>query len=156
MTTLVTQRSLSELKGEAVISAPVRTYFQQRLFNNMHQLLLGLVAFEKATGDFSKRRLAKRIEKKPEQVTRWLSYPGNMTLETMSDLVLGMGCELEFGVRRFSSTHEEMIRSNDNIIVGDFKILSKKVTDKVLNQKSVSFFNSGANTKTFITRIEGM
>lgn len=39
---------------------------------------------------FTKARLARRIGKSPEQVIRWLGAPGNWTLDTASDLFVGM------------------------------------------------------------------
>ena len=39
--------------------------------------------------------MARRIHKRPEQITRLLGAPGNWTLDTVSDLLLGMGFEPE-------------------------------------------------------------
>jgi ribosome-binding protein aMBF1 (putative translation factor) len=39
----------------------------------------------------SKAELAKRLGKRPEQITRWLSSPCNLELETLSDLALALG-----------------------------------------------------------------
>jgi hypothetical protein len=44
---------------------------------------------------FTKAHLARRIGKTPEQVIRWLGAPGNWTLDTASDLMVGMGTVLE-------------------------------------------------------------
>jgi len=38
----------------------------------------------------SRAELARRIKKKPEQITRWLNTPGNLSLSTLSDLLLGI------------------------------------------------------------------
>lgn len=44
-------------------------------------------------------QLASRIGKRADQVSRWLSNPGNLTLDTISDLLLGLsGGELKMGV----------------------------------------------------------
>jgi hypothetical protein len=43
----------------------------------------------------NKAKLARRLDKRPEQITRWLSEPGNLTFDTLSDLLLGLsGAEL--------------------------------------------------------------
>jgi hypothetical protein len=43
--------------------------------------------------------LARRLGKKPEQITRWLGAPGNWTLETLSNLLVAMGYEPQFSAQ---------------------------------------------------------
>jgi hypothetical protein len=50
----------------------------------------------------TKAELARRIGRKPEQITRWLGSSGNWTLDTISDLLLGMGLELGLSINSFS------------------------------------------------------
>jgi transcriptional regulator with XRE-family HTH domain len=54
--------------------------------NKAHSLCLELF---KESG-FSKADLAKMLGKKPEQITRWLAGPGNITLDTLSDLIFAL------------------------------------------------------------------
>ena len=61
-------------------------YFQARLKNRLHQLVLR--EFEKS--GLSRAELARRIRKDPPQITRWFNAPGNLRLETLSDLLLGI------------------------------------------------------------------
>lgn len=51
--------------------------------NKAHSFLLD--AFKES--DLSKTEVAKMLGKKPEQITRWLGGPGNLTLDTLSDLI---------------------------------------------------------------------
>jgi plasmid maintenance system antidote protein VapI len=63
--------------------------------NKAHSQCLEL--FEKS--GLTKADLAKMLGKKPEQITRWLAGPGNITLDTLSDLVFALSGEffvLEF------------------------------------------------------------
>jgi hypothetical protein len=56
-----------------------------------------LKAFENqvATSNLKQNELAQRIRKGPDQINRWLGAPGNWTLDTISDLLLGIGVDLD-------------------------------------------------------------
>ena len=60
--------------------------------------LMQLFLDEKKLG-FTRADLARRLGKRPEQVTRWLAGPGNLKIDTLSDLLLAMGHELVIEVR---------------------------------------------------------
>lgn len=86
---------LSEVLGSDPIAAGKVAYFRGRLSNELHQAVLNrFMQLERESG-FSRADLGRRIGRKPEQITRWLGSPGNWTLETLSDMTLAMGCELE-------------------------------------------------------------
>ena len=86
---------LSDVTSGEQIPAGKLAYFQARLSNLLHEAVLTqFTKLEKDKG-FTRADLARRIGRKPEQVTRWFGSPGNWTLETVSDLLLAMGCELE-------------------------------------------------------------
>ncbi len=95
MTSSATQDYLSEVLSGSRIPANKLAYFQTRLSGNIHQAILKTFGLLERQGDFTRRDLASRIGRKPEQITRWLSYPGNLTLGTVSDIFIGMGYELE-------------------------------------------------------------
>jgi transcriptional regulator with XRE-family HTH domain len=79
------------------IPAPKRAYFQQRLRNRFFELLLSKFAEQQARG-LTKAKLARRIGKTPEVVNRWLGAPSNLTIDSLSDLLLGISAEeLEMG-----------------------------------------------------------
>lgn len=85
---------LSDVLGTEPIPKGKLAYFQARLSNTLHELVLKrFMELENESG-FTRADLARRIGRKPEQVTRWLGSPGNWTLETVSDLLTGMGCEI--------------------------------------------------------------
>lgn len=68
------------------------------------------------SSDMTKTEIATMLGKKPEQVSRWLGGPGNMTLDTLSDLIFAIKGNFikiedidEFGRRRKNSQHPEVV-----------------------------------------------
>jgi DNA-binding phage protein len=94
MTSSATQDFLHEIVSGGSIPDAKLAYFGATLCNLFHQAML--IEFEKAEKNgLTKRELARRIGKKPEQITRWLSYPGNLTLDTIAEILVGMGIQVE-------------------------------------------------------------
>lgn len=63
-----------------------REYFRNLVFQEI------LLAFEEASASgLTKAELARRLKRGPEQITRWLSSPGNLEVDTVSDLFVAMG-----------------------------------------------------------------
>ena len=69
------------------------SYFGERYRNRLHAEVLKLFHKECQKRGLTKADLARRLNKRPEQITRWLSAPGNWTLDTVSELMLAMGYE---------------------------------------------------------------
>jgi hypothetical protein len=85
--------SLREIADGEKIPIATRLFFRERFRIKLHQLLLRqFVLWERETR-LTRRALAQRISKRPEVVTRCLGAPSNLTLDTVSDLLLGMGLE---------------------------------------------------------------
>ncbi len=57
--------------------------------------MLGCFLAEGQGSGLTRSKLAKRLGKRPEQITRWLAAPGNLTLDTISDLLLTMNAEID-------------------------------------------------------------
>jgi hypothetical protein len=93
MTTSQPTSFLSEIVSGAPIPPEKLGYFRGRLSNRFHELVLELFTELERAGKITKAELARRLGRAPEQVTRWLGAPGNWTLDTASDLFLGMGYE---------------------------------------------------------------
>jgi hypothetical protein len=109
MTTSHPTPFLSEIVEGSPIPPSKLGYFRARLSNRIHELVLDAFMKLEAMGKISRADLARRIGRKPEQVTRWLGAPGNWTIETVSDLLLGMGCELGLSVVPFA---QEQVLAN--------------------------------------------
>lgn len=103
---------LSEILSGSVIPQGKLAYFRARLSNNIHELVLSVFMRLERENKINKAELARRIGRKPEQVTRWLAAPGNWTFETFSDLLLGMGYEPQIS---FSSLAEKKVPGEDHI-----------------------------------------
>jgi transcriptional regulator with XRE-family HTH domain len=74
-------------------------YFQGRLRTRLYSKLMKLFLTKQENTGFTRADLARRLGKRPEQVTRWLAGPGNLKIDTLSDLLLAMGHELEIEVK---------------------------------------------------------
>ncbi len=85
-----------DLDNHNEISLNKMAYFRERLRNRLHQVVLSRFLTLEDSRGFTKADLAHRIGKEPAQVTRWLNAPGNWTLDTVSDLLVGMASELDF------------------------------------------------------------
>lgn len=90
MTISLKRSKLSKPKKGERINHYDLAYVRARNKNKAHSKLLELF---KESG-ISKSDLAKMLGKKPEQLTRWLSGPGNLTLDTLSDLIFAINGNL--------------------------------------------------------------
>lgn len=74
---------------------PVRdlAYYRRRLQNNVFGAIYEHFAAEATARGLTKGDIARRLGKDPSQVTRWLSAPSNLTLETISDILLALDAE---------------------------------------------------------------
>jgi hypothetical protein len=90
MTTSPTS-TLSEPTGTDRVSRGTLAYFRARLKQRIHSLIVR----EFKESGLSQADLARRLGKEPAQLCRLLSGPGNLTLDTVSDLLFAIsGAEL--------------------------------------------------------------
>ncbi len=69
-----------------------RVYFQERFRGRFFDFLIGRFNDAQRSG-LTQARLARRIGKSPEVINRWLGAPSNLTLDSISDLLLGISAE---------------------------------------------------------------
>jgi hypothetical protein len=69
-----------------------RVYFQERFRGRIFDFVIASFTRERQRG-LTKATLARRIGKSPEVVNRWLAAPSNLTIDSISDLLLGIGAE---------------------------------------------------------------
>jgi hypothetical protein len=88
---------LSEIsKGEPIPLGKL-AYFRERFRDRLYELVVTEFLKKERAGNLTRSDLARRIGRKPEQISRWLGAPGNWTIETVSDLLLAIAqSELNF------------------------------------------------------------
>lgn len=117
MTTYQTQiaRALSEEK----IPSFWIGYFREIFRSELHDQLLEI--YSSVKDDVTKKEIATKLGRRPEQITRWLSSPSNIETDTISDFALVFG-------RRPRVTFEEIKfdnRKGNNINQPLFRIIDK-------------------------------
>ena len=81
-------------------------YLEAYAQDQAHEMVLGLFTDLSDQEGISRAFLARRLDKKPEQITRWLAVPGNWTLRTLADLLGALGYVPTFGVKKIADlTH---------------------------------------------------
>ena len=105
MTSFLKRRSLSKPEQGAKIHPYDLGFVRTRNKNKAHSLLLEL--FDQS--HLSKADLARMLNKQPEQITRWLAGPSNLTLDTLSDLIFALAGEF-YGIQ----CKDELSRGKSN------------------------------------------
>lgn len=70
-------------------------YFRKRLKNRFFGKIVSFFAEEAEQKGITKKDIAIALNRDPAQISRWLSSPTNMTLDSMSDLLLAMDAEID-------------------------------------------------------------
>jgi hypothetical protein len=79
----------------------LHAYAQDRAHDLVRELFM---AESRADANLTRAFLARRLGKKPEQITRWLAVPGNWTLGTLAELLAAMGYAPTFGAEKIGAT----------------------------------------------------
>ena len=69
-----------------------RVYFEERFRWRLFDFITSKFEAARQHG-LTQAKLARRIEKPPEVVNRWLSAPSNLTADSVCDLLLGISAE---------------------------------------------------------------
>jgi len=67
-------------------------YFRERLRGRVFEFILLKFLAEQENG-LTKAKLARRIGKTSDIINRWLGSPSNLTIDTISDLLIGIAAE---------------------------------------------------------------
>jgi DNA-binding phage protein len=117
MTTSAKTWSMSVNSNNVNWSKAEFAYFQARLKNRIHDIVVNHYLHLQKEEGLTKAELARRLKTRPEQITRWLSAPGNWQLDTVSNLLLAMQAEPDFSIskladRRFNNFSHELAVSS--------------------------------------------
>ena len=81
---------LSEILDGDEIPLGTLSYFRERFRDRLYDLVMEEFLKQDAETGLTRAEVARRIGRRPEQITRWFGAPGNWTLETVSDLLLAV------------------------------------------------------------------
>jgi transcriptional regulator with XRE-family HTH domain len=127
-----TSNSPTKIKGRDL------HYYRQRYKNRFASKLFSFYEEESKRKGISKKTIADRLGKDPAQISRWLLHPSNLTLETVSDLLLALDAEAEPpAIVRFS---ERAVRNYAHPVIARF--LGNKNAPETTSSPKID--NSGA------------
>lgn len=96
MITSLEQKSfLSEILDWEPIPEDKLIYFRERLKHKLHAAILDAFLERSKGRDLKQSDLAARIHRKRAQITRWFSSASNLTLDSISDLMVGLGMDFD-------------------------------------------------------------
>ena len=85
--------SLRDILDDQPLSIGNKVYFRERFKAHLHSIIADLFMEKEADGRLTRADLARKVGKRPEQITRILNTSGNLRLETISDILLALGYE---------------------------------------------------------------
>ena len=71
------------------------SYYRQRYRNRVFSKLVAWITEQAQQEHVTRKDVAERLKKDPGQISRLLSQPSNLTLDTISDLLLAFDAEAE-------------------------------------------------------------
>ena len=77
-------------------------YYRRRQQIRIFAVLAKFFEGEAELGRITRKEIADKLSKDPSRVTRWLSSPSNLESDTISDILLTMGAEMDHRIVRFS------------------------------------------------------
>jgi transcriptional regulator with XRE-family HTH domain len=86
---------LSEILEWKPVPEDTLVYFQERLRHRLHSAILDAFTRRAKERGLKQKDLAARIHKSSVQINRWLSTASNLTLDSISDLMVGLGMDFD-------------------------------------------------------------
>lgn len=79
--------------SEDVVPMETLVFFRHHIQNVVHDVIAREFHKLAAAGEMNNGRLAHRIRRDAGRVSKWLSWPSNMTLNSISDLMVGLAID---------------------------------------------------------------
>jgi len=95
MTTSAQMELLSEILKWEPIPHDKLVYFRERLRHRLHAALLDAFTRRAKERGLKQKDLATRIHRTNVQISRWLSSASNLTLDSISDVMVGLGMDFD-------------------------------------------------------------
>jgi transcriptional regulator with XRE-family HTH domain len=95
MTTSGQMELLSEILEWKPIPQDTLVYFRERLRHRLHSAILDAFTRRAKERGLKQKDLASRIHRSHVQINRWLSTATNLTLDSISDLMVGLGMDFD-------------------------------------------------------------
>lgn len=89
MTTSQKSSVLSQIESDDPMPAGTMAYLRQRVRNNYFEFVLSKFR-EAEAGGLTKAKLARRIGKTQDRISHMLGAPGNWTIDTATELLIGI------------------------------------------------------------------
>jgi hypothetical protein len=110
---------LTEILEGKPIPVGKMSYFRTQLRYDLHDAVLREFLRQEDKGQINQADLARRIHRKPSQISKLLGAPGNWTINTVSDLLLGMKAQPVISVMSIEdriAEHLEDSGDSDNVM----------------------------------------
>lgn len=111
-----------------------RVYFQRRFRGRFFDFIRTKFDSEQTNG-LTQAKLARRLGKKPDVINRWLSSPSNLTLDSISDLMIGISAEeVELDGRSLLNRPRSNYHHLDEFNPDDEKLRNATIRSDQINQ----------------------
>jgi ribosome-binding protein aMBF1 (putative translation factor) len=111
-----------------------KEYFSETLRHIVNEQLNEAIVLR----GLSKAEIAKRLKKRPEQITRWLSSPCNLELDTLSDLALALEMRVQVELNPIESYFDE-VRSH----APEVRVIHIDVSDADYVKRGIALMSDG-------------
>lgn len=128
-------------------------YFEESLRRRLHSAILDAFKRRVKERGLTQKELAKRIHKSPVTVNRWLSTASNLTLDSISDLMVGLG--MDFDEFPFSPIEKTVEPEQQAVTSETEKLLSKMVLGEPTFYKIESLETAINNLRVFLGETVG-